>query len=146
MTTEIFATWQAELDGEMQTAKQALADATVELSTAEEARDAARRTVQEQRSAFATVQQPLASAIAAKLRVAADELRQHEGAVARARGAVTNARRVMADLDEAHSQIRLVMAQHDPAEDPAVAEAATEIEEQPGIISPDIQRAARVHG
>jgi hypothetical protein len=133
---EFIAAWLGELDDERRRAQQELEDAIEAQRAVKLARDTARTEHQAQRAAIAGIQR-LAGPLVNRLRWADEELHQLESSAAGATVRVDAACRLIAEIDEAVEQLKLVTTQHDDAEAEMNAE---------GAISPDLERVSRVYG
>jgi hypothetical protein len=105
-----FETWRDELTADLAEAEQALAGAVAELDAAEASHKAARAQHEVTRAAIEPMREPVASALAARVR-ALDEATHDAASVAgRARAAVLAGRERCADLREALRQIEQLLA------------------------------------
>jgi predicted nucleic acid-binding Zn-ribbon protein len=106
MTEAIFSTWRDEIAAELVEAQQALADAQAEQASAIAARVTADAQLRAIRNAVAVLSQhTMATALAARVRFAAEDAHAAAGVVARAAGQVTGARDKVSDLEQALQQI-----------------------------------------
>jgi hypothetical protein len=121
---EFIAVWLGELDEELSTARQALADAINAQRKAEEIRDTARSELVVQRDTLAVIVEPLARGLADRLRWADQHLHELDVAAKSAEVGVTNARRVVGEAHAAAEQLKLVAARYG-GDGVADADAAT---------------------
>ena len=105
-----FAEWHSEITEELATVQEALIPATADLRDAEEAHATAQVRHTAIREAMASLRGPFAHALASRARVQDEALYDTASAVARARGALSSLRERIADLEQALSEIAVLMA------------------------------------
>jgi chromosome segregation ATPase len=105
-----FSEWREQLEEDLAEAREAFATASVDLQAAKVSHDAARGQHEAARAAVGVLRQPIAQALAARLRHFDEGVHDAAAAVARARGALSGASDRVADLEQALREIAQLMA------------------------------------
>jgi chromosome segregation ATPase len=105
-----FSIWREEIEAELAQAQQEITAATVAIHAAELSYNAVKAQHEAMRNAILPLRQPLASALAARVRHSEESVHAAGRDMVCARGAVTGLRDRRADIEEALRQIEQLLA------------------------------------